>query len=63
MTPGNSGTSAIQRPSSSRSISIFTGYPSDFYNFVEWADCFPAIFSVTDGTLGTAVLNGPELGF
>ena len=28
-----------------------------------WADRFPSMFHVTDGTLGTAVLNGPGLGF
>ena len=28
-----------------------------------WADRFPPMFHVTDGTLGTAVLNGPGLGF
>jgi L-alanine-DL-glutamate epimerase-like enolase superfamily enzyme len=28
-----------------------------------WADRFPSMFDVTDGTLGTAVLNGPGLGF
>jgi len=28
-----------------------------------WADRFPSMFNVTDGTLGTAVLNGPGLGF
>lgn len=28
-----------------------------------WADRFPSMFCVTDGTLGTSVLNGPGLGF
>ena len=28
-----------------------------------WADSFPTMFNVTDGTLGTAALNGPGLGF
>jgi L-alanine-DL-glutamate epimerase-like enolase superfamily enzyme len=28
-----------------------------------WADRFPSMFHVTDGTLGTAVLDGPGLGF
>ncbi len=28
-----------------------------------WADRFPSMFRVTDGTLGTAVLDGPGLGF
>ncbi len=28
-----------------------------------WAERFPSMFRVTDGTLGTAVLNGPGLGF
>jgi len=28
-----------------------------------WADRFPTMFQVTDGTLGTAVLDGPGLGF
>ena len=28
-----------------------------------WAERFPTMFNVTDGTLGTAVLNGPGLGF
>ena len=28
-----------------------------------WAKRFPTMFDVTDGTLGTAVLNGPGLGF
>ena len=28
-----------------------------------WADRFPPMFRVTDGTLGTAVLDGPGLGF
>ncbi len=28
-----------------------------------WADRFPTMFRITDGTLGTAVLNGPGLGF
>ena len=28
-----------------------------------WADRFPSMFRVTDGTVGTAVLNGPGLGF
>jgi L-alanine-DL-glutamate epimerase-like enolase superfamily enzyme len=28
-----------------------------------WADRFPGMFRVTDGTLGTAVLDGPGLGF
>ncbi len=28
-----------------------------------WADRFPSMFVVTDGTLGTGVLNGPGLGF
>lgn len=28
-----------------------------------WADRFPTMFRVTDGTLGTAVLDGPGLGF
>jgi L-alanine-DL-glutamate epimerase-like enolase superfamily enzyme len=30
---------------------------------VGWADRFPTMFHVTDGTLGTAVLDGPGLGF
>ena len=29
----------------------------------EWAKRFPSMFEVTDGTLGTAALNGPGLGF
>jgi hypothetical protein len=28
-----------------------------------WADRFPTIFRITDGTLGTAALDGPGLGF
>jgi L-alanine-DL-glutamate epimerase-like enolase superfamily enzyme len=28
-----------------------------------WAERFPAMFQITDGTLGTALLNGPGLGF
>jgi hypothetical protein len=28
-----------------------------------WADRFPSMFRITDGTVGTAVLNGPGLGF
>jgi L-alanine-DL-glutamate epimerase-like enolase superfamily enzyme len=28
-----------------------------------WAERFPAMFHVTDGTVGTAVLDGPGLGF
>ena len=28
-----------------------------------WAERFPSMFHVTDGTLGTAVLDGPGLGF
>jgi len=28
-----------------------------------WAERFPSMFHITDGTLGTAVLNGPGLGF
>jgi len=28
-----------------------------------WAERFPTMFDVTDGTLGTAVLDGPGLGF
>ena len=28
-----------------------------------WADRFPTMFQVTDGTLGTAALDGPGLGF
>ncbi len=28
-----------------------------------WSDRFPSMFNVTDGTLGTAALNGPGLGF
>ncbi len=28
-----------------------------------WADRFPAMFHITDGTVGTAVLDGPGLGF
>ena len=28
-----------------------------------WAERFPSMFQITDGTLGTAVLNGPGLGF
>jgi hypothetical protein len=28
-----------------------------------WADRFPSMFHVTDGTLGTAALDGPGLGF
>ena len=28
-----------------------------------WAERFPTMFNVTDGTLGTSVLNGPGLGF
>lgn len=28
-----------------------------------WRDRFPSMFQVTDGTLGTAVLNGPGLGY
>lgn len=28
-----------------------------------WSDRFPSMFCVTDGTLGTAVLEGPGLGF
>ncbi len=29
----------------------------------DWADRFPSMFRVTDGTLGTRVLDGPGLGF
>jgi L-alanine-DL-glutamate epimerase-like enolase superfamily enzyme len=29
----------------------------------EWAKRFPTMFDITDGTLGTAALNGPGLGF
>ncbi len=29
----------------------------------EWVDCFPGMFRVTDGTLGTGALDGPGLGF
>jgi len=29
----------------------------------DWAERFPSMFNITDGTLGTAVLNGPGLGF
>jgi L-alanine-DL-glutamate epimerase-like enolase superfamily enzyme len=29
----------------------------------DWADRFPTMFRVTDGTLGTAVLDGPGLGY
>jgi len=28
-----------------------------------WAERFPSMFKITDGTLGTAVLDGPGLGF
>jgi L-alanine-DL-glutamate epimerase-like enolase superfamily enzyme len=28
-----------------------------------WADRFPTMFHITDGTVGTAALNGPGLGF
>jgi hypothetical protein len=28
-----------------------------------WEDRFPSMFRVTDGTVGTAVLDGPGLGF
>ena len=28
-----------------------------------WSERFPSMFHVTDGTLGTAVLSGPGLGF
>jgi len=28
-----------------------------------WAECFPSMFRITDGTLGTDVLDGPGLGF
>ena len=28
-----------------------------------WAERFPTMFEITDGTLGTAVLDGPGLGF
>jgi hypothetical protein len=28
-----------------------------------WSERFPSMFNVTDGTLGTAVLDGPGLGF
>jgi L-alanine-DL-glutamate epimerase-like enolase superfamily enzyme len=28
-----------------------------------WRDRFPSMFNVTDGTLGTAALDGPGLGF
>jgi L-alanine-DL-glutamate epimerase-like enolase superfamily enzyme len=28
-----------------------------------WSERFPSMFQITDGTLGTAVLNGPGLGF
>ncbi len=28
-----------------------------------WADRFPSMFDITDGTLGTAALSGPGLGF
>ncbi|MCC9604520.1 mandelate racemase/muconate lactonizing enzyme family protein [Blastopirellula sp. JC732] len=30
---------------------------------VEWAKRFPSMFDITDGTVGTAVLDGPGLGF
>ncbi|TWT31364.1 mandelate racemase/muconate lactonizing enzyme family protein [Blastopirellula retiformator] len=30
---------------------------------VEWAKRFPSMFHITDGTVGTAALNGPGLGF
>ncbi len=30
---------------------------------VEWAKRFPSMFNITDGTLGTAALDGPGLGF
>lgn len=29
----------------------------------EWAERFPSMFRITDGTVGTAALNGPGLGF
>jgi len=29
----------------------------------DWVDRFPTMFRITDGTVGTAVLNGPGLGF
>lgn len=29
----------------------------------KWAERFPSMFHITDGTLGTAVLDGPGLGF
>ena len=29
----------------------------------DWIDRFPAMFRVTDGTLGTSVLDGPGLGY
>jgi hypothetical protein len=28
-----------------------------------WEDRFPTMFQITDGTVGTAVLNGPGLGY
>jgi hypothetical protein len=28
-----------------------------------WAERYPAMFKLTDGTIGTAVLDGPGLGF
>jgi hypothetical protein len=28
-----------------------------------WAERFPSMFQITDGTLGTDVLAGPGLGF
>ena len=30
---------------------------------LEWAEQFPSMFHVTDGTLGTAVLDGVGLGY
>jgi L-alanine-DL-glutamate epimerase-like enolase superfamily enzyme len=30
---------------------------------IEWAGRFPAMFEITDGTVGTGCLNGPGLGF
>jgi L-alanine-DL-glutamate epimerase-like enolase superfamily enzyme len=30
---------------------------------LEWAERFPSMFRITDGTVGTAALNGPGLGF
>ena len=28
-----------------------------------WAERFPTMFNITDGTVGTAALDGPGLGF